>query len=669
MNPYLRFGPAGEPVAWLALALGAVALVLALRPRLAPWSNLGAGANRYALVGLAACAALLSWAYVAYYLRGGPRIVDAAYYALQAKTFAHGSFTFAVPEPTASFHGRFLLQTPDDALGVLFPPGYAAALAAAFWIGAPLAFGPAIAAALVPATYWLARELGAPARAALGAAVLGVLSAALRYHTADTMSHGWAALLTTVTLAAATRGTPSSLALAGFSGGWLVATRPVTGIVILTGAALLARPWGAKALWLGVGALPGALLIASYQRSLTGDFFTSPQLAYYALADGPPGCFRYGLGTGIGCLFEHGDFVRARLGDGYGPLDAISNTLRRLGVHSSDIANAAPLAVLVPYGAWISRRERSARVAAAVVAGVVVGYGFFYFEASYPGGGARLFADVLPIEHVFVAWALASLRGLRFAWPLALAGFALHAHRQHAALRDREGGRPMFEHKVVDAAGVRRGLVFVSTDHGFALGHEPGGDPKDTVFVARRRNDALDALLWARLGRPPAFAYDYSASSADAVGTVRRLAPETLETHETLRIEAEHLWPPIAVERGWTHPEHSPLRCASGGRGLRLRGTADAPHMIVRLPPMNRPRNLVLGWLPTGATAAFAVAAKVLDSTTPAVTHWTADPDGCARSGSVGPLPVGRPLDIAIEGSGVLDYMELTTASVKDVDN
>ncbi|HEY8944968.1 MAG TPA: hypothetical protein VIM73_11935, partial [Polyangiaceae bacterium] len=428
MNPYLRFGLGGEPAAWAALAGAGLLLAVSFS---APSIDPGRRALRASLALLAAVAALLSWAYILHYLRGGPRIIDSAYYFLQARSLAHGELAFRVPEPLASFHGRFLLQAPDGGLGVLFPPGYPAALAAAFWFGAPLALGPVLAALLVPATYWLGRELGATPRVALGAAGLGVICAALRYHTADTMSHGWSALLGVVTLAAAARGTVWSFLLSGFSAGWLCATRPVTGAVLLFGSALLAARAGRRAGWLMVALLPGALLLALHQHALTGSFFGSTQLAYYAVADGPPGCFRYGFGQGIGCLFEHGDYVRARLPDGYGLLEAASNTLRRLGVHALDVGNAGPLALLVPWGAWLTRGERAARIAFGVIVAIILAYAPFYFEASFPGAGARLFADVLPIEHVFIAQALASLGALRFAFPLSLAGFALHTHHQH----------------------------------------------------------------------------------------------------------------------------------------------------------------------------------------------------------------------------------------------
>ena len=85
-----------------------------------------------------------------HYLRGGPRIIDATSYWLEARALSEGHLAFAVPEPSAAFRGRFLVSPEASArLAVIFPPGYPAILAVGFWLGAPLAVGPLIAAALV----------------------------------------------------------------------------------------------------------------------------------------------------------------------------------------------------------------------------------------------------------------------------------------------------------------------------------------------------------------------------------------------------------------------------------------------------------------------------------------------------------------------------------------
>jgi hypothetical protein len=565
-----------DAVGWAALGLGVALLVLAL----ARGTRVGRAVERVRpsvlLIALAGCAALLSAAYVAYYLKGGPRIIDATSYFLEGRALSRGSLAFPVPEPATAFRGRFLLAAGDgSALSVIFPPGYPAVLALGFLVHAPLAVGPLIAAALVVVTHALGRRLFGREDVALGAAALTVVCAALRYHTADTMSHGWAALLVAFALLA----TCSSRevagmariawgAAAGLSAGWLCATRPVTGAVLVAACGgLLLRVRGARApFW--VGLIPGLALLLIHQKLATGTWLGSTQFAYYATADGPPGCFRYGFGRGVGCVYEHGDFVARCLPDGYGPLEALRTTGRRLWYHALDLLNWRPLGLLLPLAAYLVRKQRSAWLLAGVAAMVVVGYAPFYFDANYPGGGARLFADVLPLEHVLIAAGLAQLRLARFAVPAALVGFAIDASHEHTALSAREGGRPMFETSVLAAQGVDRGLVFVDTDHGFNLGHVPGATAADReLVVAHYRGDAQDALLRSRLGMPRSYRYRYDPFAPQSVG---RLEPYAPTVSDPLRFEAEGLWPATRQAAGFAFPTHLGSGCASAGRGLRL---------------------------------------------------------------------------------------------------
>src|SRR5262249_30291572 len=150
-------------------------------------------------------------------------------------------------------------------------------------------------------------------------------------------------------------------------------------------------------------------------------------------------------------------------------------TLRRLKQHLVDPLNAEPLALLVLLGGYAARSSARGRALGVAIAAQVLAYVPFYFDGNYPGGGARFYCDALPIEHVLVAIAVVRLapphatldRWAAGTVALALAGFGLRAGFDHAALRDREGGRPFFEPSELARAGVDRGLVFIDTDHGF----------------------------------------------------------------------------------------------------------------------------------------------------------------------------------------------------------
>src|SRR5690606_12615356 len=140
----------------------------------------------------------------------------------------------------------------------------------------------------------------------------------------------------------------------------------------------------------------------------------------------PPGCFRLGLGADRGCVVEHGDVVERFGPSGYTWTWALRHTLHRLHGHSLDVANLELLALLVPWTLFRKRARREARAILVAFAGVIALYGAFYFNGSYPGGGARFFADLLPLGHVTLAWGAQELRVRRFIAPLALAGFAFH---------------------------------------------------------------------------------------------------------------------------------------------------------------------------------------------------------------------------------------------------
>jgi hypothetical protein len=570
----------------LALALAIVAIFGRGR------SLLGLGREplpRRLFLWLAAfAAALLSILYIGFYLRGGPRIVDATTYFLQGRALSEGSLTWPVLEPSASFRGRFLLYR-DGAMGGIFPPGYPLLLAFGFALGAPMVVGPAIAAALVVATYRLARTLAERAAPeemvepiARTAALFSVASAALRYHTADTMSHGATALGIVLALDLALRG---KAAAAGLAVGLVAATRPASALAIgvIVGVALLGQRDRRLLVRAAIGTLPALALLLTAQQAVTGAWFTSSQRMYYAISDGPPGCFRWGFGA-AGCVYEHEDFVRARLPNGYGLVEAAGTTLRRLRMHLEDVANLEPLALLalVPALRAPRPRARAATLALALVGLHVLAYAPFYFDGNYPGGGARFFVEVVPVEHALLALGIARLasqhdarfaRGAMSALALALGGFAVHAAYDHEKLADRDGGRPMYEPDVIAKAHVTTGLLFVDTDHGFALAHDPGADAKTGLVVARRRDDDHDWLLFERLGRPPSWSYHFDRSVDPAVPVVVAWSPPAPKG--PIRFEADADWPALAqagafAVPGWTEA------CASQKRALLV--TPGTPH-------------------------------------------------------------------------------------------
>lgn len=519
-------------------------------------------------------AAALSAGYIVHYLGGDARVIDATSYRLQAETFASGQLALKPSGPLHSFLGRFLVATPDGELAVIFPPGNAAFLAPFTWLDHPLWFGPVIAAALVVATYKLALDWFSSPELALTAALASALSGTLRYHTAEPMSHGICALLLTLFLLAASKRWATG---AGLACGALFLCRPLSGaaVAVCFGLREVSRarssPQSTRRRLVRFG-LPVGFAVAAYvtyQERITGHLFSSAQHLYYSLADGPIGCFDLGLGANRGCQYEHGDFLTRYMPAGYGGLEALATSGRRLSLHANDALNGAwvwlsVLVITLARGGMrqpIVQAERRALTTIAVLSVVYVGaYAMFYFDGNYPGGGARMFAELIPLEHIVFAWLLNRARALQWAAPLLLLGFALSGSAGHRDLKLRQGGSPMHEPGVLSALPREPAILFTNTDHAFNLAFTPSKDQRLTV--ARLREDRFDFSLWQHLGRPKAYKYLFDPFGKGNARVVP-YAPK-----DTARFEAESAWPLLAVAGGFAMP--SSLACASQGRVLEL---------------------------------------------------------------------------------------------------
>jgi hypothetical protein len=573
-----RWGLPPDDVAWAVFAFGLACVLASFASRDLLESAKNATRARF-LAGAGVAAAFLTLGYAAHYLRGGARIVDATTYVLQAKALAHGHLAWHEPWPSASFRGRFLLFE-DGHLAGIFPPGWPLLLSIGFILGSPMLVGIALAAALAIATYYLALEANPDEHTrepvARFAALLSIACAALRYHTADPMSHAATALAVTIALVCAMRATSKSVFIAGLAVGYVLCTRPISTIPILLVAIFLLRRAGARKLVaFTLAMLPGLAILLVAQHAATGSFFESTQRAYYATSDGPPDCFRYGFGDGIGCVHEHGDFVRARLAHGFGLLPALGTTIRRLHKHLSDALVAWPLFfAALPACFTAARKSPALRTMWTLVLLQILAYVPFYFDGDYPGAGARFYADILPIEHAAIAISLAAFASRSTALiGLVAIAFGVHGAFDHLSLADRDGGRPMFEPERLTDAHVEAGLLFIDTDHGFALAHDPGvTDPKRGLVVARLRNDNHDRLLFERLGRPTTWAYRFGVGSQP---TLLPFTPPNADVagRELWRFESEVDWPPLAQQGAWAEPIYATgtrQNCPSAGQVLAV---------------------------------------------------------------------------------------------------
>ncbi len=605
-----------DHIAWAALAVSAVLILFALSPSgpralasMFDLSSMDDGARRRRFLTVAGfAAAFLSLGYVAIYLRGGPRLPEATGYFLQGRAASHGHFAWAISDPTASFRGQGLLFRAPDAIGGVNPPGYPLLLAFGFVFGAPMVVGPLLAAAIAAATYFLARELAGAggfdargrtteanegvARLAVG---LSLVSAAMRYHTADTLAHAASALAIATALAAALHarrtGDVASFALAGLAAGGVVATRPFSAIPI--GIAVLVLALGAERRRRSItaaafAALPGIALLLVSHAVVAGSPFASPAAAYCAASDDPPGC----------------------LARGFDAMSALAAAVRHLRAHLGDVANFEPLAllVLVP----LVRRSTSAvRIALVVIAGLILVYVPIRTGAldAVPG---RAFADALAVEHAVLAYGVAQLfPSLAFArralvvLALACGGFAVHAVFTHQAIATGDGDRPKYEPDVTREANVTHGLLYFDTVEGYNLAHDPDTQASHGLLAVRYRGDDHDRLLYDMLGHPAVHRYlpaqppepsplpsssAFAAPSALAALPLPSATPASAPfwippppqggyTDETWRFEAESDWPAIAQTGGSARVVELPGTCASDTRGLAVTpstGSAEA---------------------------------------------------------------------------------------------
>ncbi len=494
--------------------------------------------HRRFLAVVAGASAFLSLGYLALYLEGGPRAPDAALYWIQGRALSHGRLAWAAPEPLASFHTAGLVLPSVDREAGPFPPGFPLLLAAGFLVGAPMVVGPLLAAAIALATWWLGREMaaasGEPAdrTEATGriAAALSLVCAALRYHTAETLPFGAAALGVAVVLAGVLRACRTSdsrfLMVAGGAVGALVAVHPPSAVAVgLVGTALaIVKQQSRKSFALAASAaIPGVCLLVAARR------------AAHTTLD---------------------DLLRA---------------------HLLDSANFEPLVVVAAIALVGRRRAAPTSWAVAVIAGQIAVVALAHLTATAAASGAASLAPVLPVEHALVAFALAGAfphalgHAAAAALGLASLGFALHGAAGHRELATADGGRPRYDPDVPHLAGVARGLLFFEDDIGCELARDPIGSANQGVIAARLRGDDHDRLIYDLLAKPACHRYMTPMGHA----TVVVFTPPG-ELSDSWRFETESDWPVVAITGGSAEPSDERASCASGGRVLEVTPSASA---------------------------------------------------------------------------------------------
>ena len=283
---------------------------------------------------------------------------DASVQLIQARYFAGGELAgppLAMPE---FWSVQFMVHTEAGWVSQ-YPPGHAVLLAGGFVLGAPWVVPTALMGllglALVPAFERLLPDRAALARTAALAAAASPLLLSLA---ASYMNHATVAAFAALALwlaLAAERGRAAWALGAGAAMGVMVATRPVSGLVI--GIAVTAALWIGSPAWRGepsdrswlgrrlglwvAGGLPFAAAFAWFNAR----FFGSPFTLGYVAASGP----NHGLG-----------FHEDPWGRFYGLTQALGFTSAELVALGRDLLGT-PLPLVALVGGYLLLRPRLAR--------------------------------------------------------------------------------------------------------------------------------------------------------------------------------------------------------------------------------------------------------------------------------------------------------------------
>jgi hypothetical protein len=564
----------GHRAAWprtglLALAACAVVL-LAVRPIAEGLTRaILALPGRVFVAICAAAAAGISWRMAHGWLHDTPLTIDAGVYLMQARAMSHFHFGLRAPLPVQAFSDHFLSEGPDGRLYGVFPPGWPLAMVPFVWIGAPMLAGPAIAALMIVGQAVLGRALGRAAGdeangelATRASLVVGLPSFARALETADPISHGLVGVLASVAMASALdwRGgapgkAPRARALLlGACVGWTLASRLLDGVVL--GAVLLpVLAWRGVRLpslpWLIAGAFPFLALLAFEQRCATGQWLAPTQVAYFARSDWPPTCHRLGLGSDIGCTFEHKGTV-ARFGPGgFGPREAFGVIRDRAEALGQDILGFGPLTLLGFSVIVVGAGAADAALAAYLLA-LTLSYGLFYFGNSEFFGARHLFPaapfvwllvarGAVGIPHRTRGWLDAEhARGAGLGVLLGVAGTCAHAPwvTRGAEAASRQESRSDLR-RTLAMRGIDRGILKSRDGTAVAAALDPWADGDRRLFVLE------DGSGLAELRRAHPDLPVYLSLPRDDIGTLytRRPTPGVL-------VEFEREWPTLVRPSG-----------------------------------------------------------------------------------------------------------------------
>lgn len=372
-------------------------------------------------IGLLVVAAAGLWLVLARATGGiRPYIIDEVLYLLQAQHALHPPFMQPLDPHLAPF---FTLQQAYVRGGYLngqYPPGWPLMLA---WF--PGAIGHwvvllGVDLALIVATYAFGRLVASRGAGLLAAALVAISGLELFYSMTFFSEVFTAALVVTAGamliggLRAAHRRTRlARLGTAGFLAGWVVATRPLTGVALWAAMLLLGweleRPSRDRLVRAGAAMLAGAAVpigvLLWYNQLTTGSPFRFgydvAERGFHALGFGPRGFVRYGM-NGLPSL------------DVY-PFDVHAATIYTARGIRRMLAVFWPASLVLPLAFLAGQLGARLRWRLVLPFALLPAAYFFYFYADF-----RFFFELLPLAMVGTAWLMVRVADRRPAAATAL---------------------------------------------------------------------------------------------------------------------------------------------------------------------------------------------------------------------------------------------------------
>lgn len=470
-----------------------------------------------------------------------PHLLDEVVYLLQARTFA--SLRIALPSPPSPRSFELYLMT-NGANGWYspVPPGWAAALAAGVFVGAPWLVNPALAGANVLLGYLVLQPLYGR-RAARVTTLLLAASPWSLFLGMSFMPHTFTlscALSATLGVIATRRtGNVAWVWLAGAALGVMAAVRQLDAGVMALALGLWSIGVGGRKLRTAgtVGLVVGSLVLTvpllAYNRHFTGKPGTFPIMTYNDATYGK-GTNDYGFGKnrGMGWALDPNP--------GHGPVDGTINATLNISATQVELFGWSIGSLLLVYVLIIRGRLIAADRLMLGVIGITFTAYFFNYFAGGPDFGARYwFLMVVPLATLTARSALelgplldadaarGEVRALAAVSVLAASALLLfvpwRAVDKYWHYRGMRGDLPT----VAQRQGVGRGLVLISgrevPDYASAFVYNPLDFRDAEIIYARRRDTATDSAVMSAFRDRPVWFVD--GPSVSGSGYVVRAGP------------------------------------------------------------------------------------------------------------------------------------------------